>query len=279
MSHINPRPGEPLRAVAPEFSTRALTLAAGLWVGATVAGLAVFAAYIAALYAWGLVSGDLDRWNAVLPTGHGYVVGDTRGNIALGTHVIAAIAVGVCGAVQLLPGVRRRAPRVHRWSGRIFLALGMGAALSGALIALTRGPVAGPYMAVGNLTDAALVLGFALLAWRAARRRDFERHRRWALRAFIVIFGVWFYRLMMMLWFAANGGPVGHTDAFDGPWDIFLAFGHFLLPLAMLELYLAAQARGGAAVRLAVAGLVGVAALATVAGTVLASLGMWLPRL
>ena len=279
MSHINPRPGEPPRETSPEFSTRAMTLAAGAWVAATVAGLLVFAAYIAALYAWGLATGDLERWNAVLPTGHGYVPGDLRGNAALGVHVIAAIAVAVSGAIQLLPGVRRRAPRLHRWSGRTFLGLGMGAALSGALIALTRGPVAGPYMAVGNLTDAALVLVFATLAWRAARRRDFSRHRRWALRAFIVIFGVWFYRLLMMLWFAANGGPVGHTDAFDGPWDIFLAFGHFLLPLALLELYLAAQARGGAALRMAAAGVAGMAALATGAGTVLAALGMWLPRL
>jgi uncharacterized membrane protein len=279
MSHTTPRPGEPSRTASPEFATRALTLAGGLWVGATVAGLAVFAAYIAALYAWGLATGDLERWNAVLPAGHGYVPGDLRGNIALGTHVIAAIAVAACGAIQLLPAVRRRAPRLHRWSGRVFLGLSMGVALSGALIALTRGPVAGLYMAVGNLMDAGLVLVFSGLAWRAARRRDFSLHRRWALRAFIVIFGVWFYRLMMMLWFAAHGGPVGHTDAFDGPWDIFLAFGHFLLPLALLELYLVAQARGGAALRLATAGVVGLSALATAAGTVLATLGLWLPRL
>lgn len=279
MSHTIPSSGEPPRALIADFAARALTAAAALWVGATAAGLVVFAAYIAALYGWGLISGDLNRWNAVLPEGHGYVPGDLGGDIALGAHVLAATAVALCGAIQLVPVVRRRAPGLHRWSGRIFLGLGMGAALSGALIALTRGPVAGPYMAVGNLVDASLVLMFAGLAWRAARRRDFALHRRWALRAFIVILGVWFYRLMMMLWFAANGGPVGHTDAFDGPWDVFLAFGHFLVPLALMEVYLAAKARSGAAGRLATAAIVGLAALATVGGTVLAALGMWLPRL
>lgn len=279
MSHTNPHPGQTLRGGAPDLSSRALTLAAGLWVGTTAAGLVVFAGYIAALYAWGLATGDLDRWNAVLPAGHGYVPGDVRGNLALGLHVFAAIAVALCGAIQLIPAVRRRAPRLHRWSGRVFLTLGVGAALSGALIALTRGPVAGPYMAAGNLLDAVLVLIFASIAWRAARRRVFDQHRRWALRAFIVVFGVWYYRLLMMLWFAAQGGPVGHTDAFDGPWDIFLAFAHFLLPLAVLETYFLAQARGGPTGRLAGAALVALAALATVGGTVLAALGMWLPRL
>ena len=53
----------------------------------------------------------------------------------------------------------------------------------------------------------------------------------------------------------------------------------FLLPLAVLETYFLAQARGGPAGRLAGAALVALAALATVGGTVLAALGMWLPRL
>lgn len=279
MSHIIRSPGERPPILFRDFSARVLSGAGALWIGATVAGLVIFAAYIAALYGWGLASGDLNRWNAVLPAGHGYVPGDLRGNIALGVHVMAAVLVALCGAVQLVPAVRRRAPGLHRWSGRLFLGLGMGAALSGALIALTRGPVAGPAMAVGNLIDAALVLAFAALAWRAARRRAFDLHRRWALRAFVVILGVWFYRLMMMLWFAANGGPAGHTEAFDGPWDVFLAFGHFLVPLALLELYLAARARDDAAGRLVAACVAGAAGLATAAGTVLATLGMWLPML
>jgi hypothetical protein len=91
--------------------------------------------------------------------------------------------------------------------------------------------------------------------------------------------GVFFYRLGMMLWFVANRGPVGHTDAFDGPFDIFLAFAHVLLPLAVLELYLLARDKGGTLAKWAMAGGMAVAALAAAAGGLLAVVGLWLPRL
>ncbi len=83
----------------------------------------------------------------------------------------------------------------------------------------------------------------------------------------------------MMLWFVANQGPVGHTDAFDGPFDIFLAFAHVLGPLAILELYLLARDRGGAVAKFAMTGGMAVVTLATAAGGFFAIMGMWLPRL
>ena len=85
--------------------------------------------------------------------------------------------------------------------------------------------------------------------------------------------------LGMMLWFAAHRGPVGHTAAFDGPFDIFLAFAHVLLPLGVLELHLAAGARGGARAKGAMAALLLVLSLATAVGVLLVAMGMWLPRL
>lgn len=261
------------------FAARALSFSAAAWFVALVAGLWAFGLYIVGLYGVGAATGDWERWNAVLPAGHGYNRGDAAGNLALGVHLLLAVFVTFLGATQLVPAIRTKAPALHRWNGRVFVAVAFAIAGSGLFIAFTRGAVAGNYMAVGNTLNAALLMICAVLALRFALRRRFDLHRRWALRAFVLMLGVFFYRLGMMLWFVANGGPVGHTKTFDGPFDIFLAFAHVLLPLAILELYRLARDRGGAAAKFAMAAGMAVLALATAAGGLFAIVGLWLPRL
>ncbi|MBP7704409.1 MAG: DUF2306 domain-containing protein [Caulobacter sp.] len=261
------------------FSERALRVSALVWCLVAAAGIWIFAWYIAALYGLGVVRGDLDRWNAVLPEGHGYVPGDVRGNVLLGVHLLVALVVTTGGLLQLVPWIRARAAWLHRWNGRLFVVVAMIAAVTGIAIAFTRGAVAGDYMTAGNVLNALLILVFGGLAWREARARRYDAHRRWALRLFIATLSVWFYRVGMMLWFGIHRAPVGHNDAFTGPFDIFLAFGHILLPLAILELYLLADARGGQGARLGMAALLAVSTLAMAGGIVLATVAMWLPRL
>lgn len=258
---------------------RALNLAIGFWWLVSAVGLWLFGIYIAGLYGVGVVSGDLDRWNRVLPEGHGHMRGDTPGNLVLGLHLLAALIVTGGGVLQLVPWVRRRAPWLHRWNGRLFLTVGMAAAVSGLLIVFSRGAVAGNWMTAGNVLNAGLILLCGVQAWRHAVARRFEHHRRWALRAFVVINAIWFYRVGMMAWFAIHQAPVGHTDAFDGPFDIFLAFGHVLVPLGAMELYLAVRDRGGQAARLTTTLALVAATLLMALGIVAAAMGMWLPRL
>ncbi|MET3664757.1 DUF2306 domain-containing protein [Caulobacter sp. 1776] len=260
-------------------AARALSLSVAAWFVALVMGLWAFGLYILALYGIGAATGNWERWNVVLPSGHGYSRGDTAGNLALGVHLLMAVFVTFAGAIQLVPALRAKAPAFHRWNGRIFIAVAFVIAGSGLYIAFTRGAVAGAYMAVGNTLNAVLLMSCAAQALRFALKRRFDIHRRWALRAFVLMLGVFFYRLGMMLWFVANHGPVGHTEAFDGPFDIFLAFAHVLLPLAILELNLLARERGGAVAKFAMAGVMAVATVATAAGGLFAAFGLWLPRL
>ena len=262
-----------------KIAARALRLSAAAWFVTLVAGLWAFGIYILGLYGVGAATGNWERWNAVLPKGHGYTPGDAAGNLALGVHLLLAVFVTFLGAMQLVPKLRARAPAVHRWNGRVFIAVAFAIAASGLFIAFTRGAVAGLYMAIGNTLNAALLMVCAGLALRSAVQRRFDVHRRWALRAFVLMLGVFFYRLGMMLWFVVNRGPVGHTRAFDGPFDIFLAFAHVLLPLAILELYLLARNRGGPLALFAMAGGMVVVTLATAAGGLFAIAGLWLPRL
>ncbi|MFZ8531235.1 hypothetical protein ACO1NH_13755, partial [Staphylococcus aureus] len=62
---------------------------------------------------------------------------------------------------------------------------------------------------LGMSLNALLIVGFAILAWQAARTRDFPAHRRWALRLFLAVNGVWFFRVGLMLWLLVWRRPMG----------------------------------------------------------------------
>jgi len=260
-------------------ATLALRASAALWYLALVVGLWVFGYYIVTLYGVSALRGEWTRWNTVLPAGHGYNPGDLGGNAVLGVHLLAAGLVSFSGALQLVPQIRSRVPALHRWNGRLFLLIALMISGSGLYVAFTRGAVAGHYMAVGNTLNAVLVIVCAVLAWRHAAARRIALHQRWALRLFVLMYGVWFYRVGMMLWFVIHKAPVGHNDTFTGPFDIFLAFAHVLLPLAVLEVYMLARDRGGALAKSGMALALFVLTLAMSVGIFGATMGMWLPRL
>jgi hypothetical protein len=123
--------------------------------------------------------------------------------------------------------------------------------------------------------DAALIITFALVAWRAARARTFTNHRRWALRTWIVASGVWFQRVGIFGWTTLDPAAIGMTKDFDGWFDLSWAFGCYLLPLAILELYLRVKDRGGARSRYVMA--VGILFLtaATAFGSYAAYMFVW----
>ena len=125
----------------------------------------------------------------------------------------------------------------------------------------------------------ALIIVCACFAVRYAIARDIRNHRRWALRLFMVVSGVWFLRVGLMGWVIVNRGPVGMTETLSGPADIVMVFGSYLIPLAVLELYFAAGRSRSVPAKLAVAALVAVAAAYTSAGVFGTIAFMWMPYL
>jgi len=256
----------------------ALSAAATFWFAATVIGQLVFAAYIVALYGGHGIRGNFQGWNAVMS--HGHVPGDGVGNLATGVHLLLAAVIMLGGALQLVPQLRRIAPRVHRWNGRVYLAGAVLAALSGIYMLWWRGAVGDVVQHIGTSLNAVLVLLFAGLALRRALQRDIAAHRRWALRLFLAVSGVWFFRVGLMFWLAVNGGPAGFDPAtFTGPALSFLAFAQYLLPLAVLEGYLRSRDGGSAPARWTMAALLSLLTVAMGVGIAVASMGMWLPRM
>jgi tetratricopeptide (TPR) repeat protein len=185
----------------------------------------------------------------------------------------------LAGVLQLIPQVRARAPRFHRWNGRVYLLSAFTLSIAG-LYMLFRGSFGSTTQHLGLTLNAVLIWVCAAMALRYALARDFATHRRWALRLFVVACGVFFTRTGVMLASALNGGPFGFdAKTFQGPFPDFMAFASYLLPLAVVELYLRAQDRPGKRRRYAMAGGLALLALATVGGVGAAGAVSWLPEI
>ncbi|HEY7798877.1 MAG TPA: DUF2306 domain-containing protein [Hyphomonadaceae bacterium] len=97
-------------------------------------------------------------------------------------HIAASAVAMILGAFQFLRVLRQKAPGVHRWLGRFYIASCLIGGAAGGSIALssTAGPVAG----WGFFMLAIIWLFATVMAWAAALRRDFTSHERWMIRSF-----------------------------------------------------------------------------------------------
>jgi len=210
------------------------------WFALAVVGQLAFVYFILAYYGARTASGDLAAWNDK-PLIEGYVAGDDLGNFMFISHVLLAAVITLGGLHQLIPAIREHWPISHRIVGRSFVLVAWFMALNGLWLVWVRGTQLSLVSAVATSINALLLLWFVSAAWFLAMRGRYADHRRWALRAFVVANGVWFFRIGIMAWVLINQGPVGMNETLSGPADIALSFGSYLVPLALLELYLRAQ--------------------------------------
>lgn len=278
---------EPLDSVA----DTALRTAVRFWFLVTVIGQLLFAFYVATSYGGAAVRGDFAGWNRHMPLAH--IPGETLGNFAVAMHLLLGVMVILGGALQLLPHIRDRVPRFHRWNGTIYLLNASAVSIAALYMVWIRGSVGNSVQRMGISINAVLILIFAALALRYAIARRFSIHRRWALRLFIAVSGVWFFRVGLMLWVFLNRDPGGFDPiAFQHQWAAspggtselapvltFLSFAQYVVPLAVLELYLRTKNGGGMMSRIAMAALLFVLTLATGVGVYAATVGMWLPQI
>ncbi|MBI3715187.1 MAG: DUF2306 domain-containing protein [Betaproteobacteria bacterium] len=256
-------------------AAKSLKAAATFWFVAAVAGQWMFAYYMVALYGGSAVQGNWAPWEK-----HGFNAADAAGSAAIVVHLLFAVVLTVGGPLQLIPQVRIHAPRLHRWNGRVFLTAAAISAIAGLFMVWMRGTVGSFLSHLAISLDAVLILLCGAMALRHALARQFAVHRRWALRLFLVVNGVWFFRVGLMFWLIVNRGPAGFDPkTFQGPFIDILSFAESLLPLAVLELYLRARDGGSAAGRWAVTGLLLVATVAMGVGIFGATMGMWLPKI
>lgn len=250
-----------------------------LWMLVTAIGQAVFLFYIIGFYAPPVARGTLADWSRHRQVIDGHVAGDTAGNVMFGAHVAVAAVLTLGGVLQLWPALRRNAPVLHRWNGRLFVACALFAALGGLWLVWVRGSRLGLLNASATSLNAVLILVFVVLAWRAARARNFTAHAEWAIRAFLVVSGVWFLRIGLMAFALLAGGVFGAPEAMIESFFTVWGFGSVLVPLAVYELYRRARDTGSRRARSAMAaGLLALTLLMAV-GIAGATMMMWLPPL
>ena len=136
-----------------------------------------------------LVLGDFD---GVLPG-----LGATPARrVSMGAHMVLGAVALFLGPSQFSPALRRRVPRLHRWSGRLYVASACGASLCGCFFVLLKGfKLSGGY----NVGAAFLLAGgwfgvaAAMTAVRARQQR-YAAHRAWAIRSYSQVLAPMLYR-------------------------------------------------------------------------------------
>jgi uncharacterized membrane protein len=256
----------------------ALKAATRFWFAVTVVGQLIFAFTVASFYGMAAMRGNsATAWSKNIT--HGYVPGDTVGNLAVATHLFSAVVVILAGMLQLIPQIRNRFPVFHRWNGRVYIVTAFSISLAGLYMTWIRGSVGDLMQHLGSSLMAVLIMVCAVMALRYALARDFRTHRRWALRLYLVISASLFIRAGIFLSLFLNHGPFGFDPStFSGPFLTFITFAQYLLPLAVLELYLRAKESPAALPRMATAGVLFTLTLAMGAGIFAVTMGAWLPE-
>lgn len=260
------------------LAKRWIALAIRCWVGVVLIGQWMFAIYIFAQFTWPFMSGTIDE-SQFRHMIKGYVNGETFNNTLLLVHVIPVMFVCFSAVLQLIPLIRKRYPTFHRINGRLFLVIGLIGAIGGLYLTWITGSRLSNLGALGVTINGLLIPIAIFLAWRFALNKNFTLHRRFAVHAFILINGVWSFRLYLMGWYLINQGPLGNSSTIDGPADIVLSLASFLLPMAIAELVFRSEksAQPKTLWTAAIAATFGT--LVTLIGVVAASMMMWGPRI
>ncbi len=224
-------------------ANKALDVSAFIWFVVAVIGQWLFVYYIIIHYGGTAISNDMETYSKSTIAGH--VKGDIVGNLVFGMHVLMAAIITLGGTLQLVPQIRERFIKLHRWNGRLFIITAIFMGIGGLYLVWIREATTTLLGSIAITINAALMILFSVLAWRTAKALRITEHRKWALRAFMMVNGVWFFRVGFMAWIVLNQGPLWSTESFNGPFDIVWAFANYLIPLGMLELYLWAQERSG----------------------------------
>jgi uncharacterized membrane protein len=193
----------------------------------TRSGLAIMAVLAAgvALYSLRYYGALTDSWLDVDSNIRAVI---TQVPIQALTHMLIAPVALLLGPFQFFPGLRANYPKVHRWSGRVYVAACVVAGIGGLATApsASGGPVAG--LGFGIL--AVLWVSTTLGAWRAAVQRQFALHRLLMRFSYAMTFGAVTLRLQI---------PIGLALGFANysAMSVWLAYTSWMPNVTVVALY------------------------------------------
>jgi uncharacterized membrane protein len=121
---------------------------------------------------------------------------EAHNRLAMYAHVFASAFALALGPFQFLTRLRTALPDLHRWSGRVYL--GVGVVLGGvAGLFVAFNAFGGPIARIGFACLATAWLFSGFKAYQAIRNRDIGLHRRWMVRNFALTFAAVTLRLWL----------------------------------------------------------------------------------
>ena len=179
----------------------------------------------------------------------------------IGLHFASGGIILILGCIQLIDGLRKMYPALHRWLGRLYVLSAIGAAIGGLMFIFIKGTIGGTLMDIAFAGYGILMFIAAIATIRFARKGNFEQHRAWAIRLFALAIGSWLYRMDYGFWFLFTDG-LGHTSNFTGPFDYFMDFFFYIPNLIIAEIFVGRykMLKSGLAKGLATFGLLGASA-------------------
>jgi uncharacterized membrane protein len=260
------------------LSIRALGISTRIWFVVAFIGQMIFAYYIISLYGKSGVHGNFEKWNKATP--HGYQVNDLLGNFIFGLHVALAAIITIGGPLQIIPQIRSKIPTFHRISGRVYIILAFIISFAGLYLSWIRGSVGGLIGSIFISINAIIIMVCAANAIRFAMKRQFDVHQKWAIRLYLGMSGVWFFRVFLMLWLVIHQAPVGFDpETFQGPFLNFLYVLVYIMPQVFVEMYFQAKESENKNFKFGMSAFLFIVTLGMVVGIFAATMGMWLPRL
>ncbi len=254
-----------------------LNLTVKSWVAIALVGQWMFAIYIASVYALPTLVGSSELTLSISPaTATKKATGVDVGIFF--AHIVPAALMAMSGLLQLFPSIRKRFPKFHRVNGRLFFILGLSGAITGLYLSWVVGLRFSNIGALGITLNGLLIPVAIYFAWRSAINKQFSLHQRFAVHSFLLVNGVWTFRLYLMGWYVVNQGPNGNTSTIDGPADIAMSFACYLLPMVIAELIFWAKRNSSDLAKRIVSGVTLLGATITLIGVGAAGLMMWYPR-
>jgi hypothetical protein len=248
------------------------------WVVVALMGQWLFAGYILSIYALPTLFGDPALTFSLSP-GQGVNAKSSVDIFIVFAHILPAALMAMSGLFQLFPTIRRKYPKFHRYNGRMFFTLGLSGAFTGLYLTWVAGFRFSDIGSLGVTLNGILIPIAIYFAWKFAITKKFVAHQRFAIHSFILINGVWSFRLYLMAWFLVNQGANGNSSAIDGPADITLSFASYLLPMIIAEIIFWAQRNKSHNIKWAASCFAAIGVTITVIGVFAAGTMMWFPRI
>ncbi|KPH94176.1 hypothetical protein AMS58_13735 [Pseudoalteromonas porphyrae] len=248
-----------------------------IWFTCLLMAQICFVTYLALGYGLTGITTGISGWSRLNSTA--YVASDPIGNSMYAVHVLLAIVMIIGGSLQLIPAIRAKYTKFHRYNGRVFVMLACTISVAGMYLMIARGTVGNTLMQGLTIFGGCVVILSSILAVRAAKKRNISLHKIWAIRLYLAANGVLFFRLMIFAWFLLFGTLGVDTTTFTGPTVLAVSICSYVIPLLIAELVRHAETTTNKIITIATASLMVLISIIFLVGLFGIGLAEWYPAI